>query len=323
MLGGAAVGWPLATLSQQPDRMKRIGMLHVAASNDPEVPSRIAAFQKGLRELAWFEGRNVQIDHRWAGGDLERMRVCAEELVALKPDVIVAVSSAPITAVLRVTTTVPIVFIFVSDPVGGGIVDSLARPGGNITGFTNFDPDMATKWLELLKLVAPNLSRVVTIFNPKTAPRGGLIFLPPIEAAAPSFAVRPIAAPVQDAAEIEPVIEACGRHSQCGLIVASDIFNSVHRALIISSARRHRVPAIYHYDFFAREDGLMSYGIDSIDQYAKSAAYVDRILRGAKPSDLPVQMPTKIELVVNLKTANALGLSIPPSVLVRADEVIE
>jgi putative ABC transport system substrate-binding protein len=323
LLGGAAVGWPLVGFSQQPDQMKQIGMLGIFAANDPGVPPRIAAFQQGLRELGWVEGRNVQIDYRWTGGDPEQMRSYAAELVALKPDVIVVIANTTTIALLRETRTIPIVFIAVSDPVGSGIIDSLARPGGNITGFMNFHPDMATKWLELLKMIAPRITRVVSIFNPKTTPLGGLIYLHPIEAAAPSFAVEPIAAPLQDTAEIEPAIMACGRQSDCGLIVLPDIFTTVHRERIISLTFRDRVPAIYPFNYFAREGGLMSYGVDVFDLYFKSATYVDRVLRGAKPGDLPVQMPTKIELVVNLKTAKALGITFPPSIMVRADEVIE
>ncbi len=293
------------------------------AESDPEAQSENAAFRQGLQDLGWTDGRDVQIAYRWAAGNVDRMRTYARELMALQPDAVLAVTTPVVAALLRETHTIPIVFVRVSDPVGSGFVPNLANPGGNVTGFTNFEPSIAGKWLELLKEIAPRVAHVTVLFNPATAPGGGLYFLRLVEAAAPSFAVKVRAGRVHDVAEIERVVAAVADDPNGGLISLPDIFLAVHRKLTIELTARYRVPTIYQYRYFTASGGLISYGPDVTDQYARAAAYVDRILKGAKPSDLPVQAPVKFELAINLKTAKTIGLDVPPMLLARADKVIE
>jgi ABC-type uncharacterized transport system substrate-binding protein len=320
LLGGStAAAWPLAARAQ--NRLRVVGVLLAMAPDDPEAQLRIKAFEAGLRELGWTEGRNLRLEYRWAVGDATLLRKQATELVSLAPDLILA-TSTPVLAALRQEKTLPIVFVQVTDPIGGGFVPNLARPGGSLTGFTSFEFTIGSKWLEALKHVAPAVTRVALIFNPDTAPFAHL-FWQPVEAAAPSFDVEPMQAPVRDIGEIEHTIAAFARHASGGLMVLPDVSTTNHRDLIIALAARHRLPAVYPYRYFATSGGLMSYGSDLADIYRRAASYVDRILKGAVPGDLPVQAPTKFEFVINLKTANALGLTVPPRWLGRADEVIE
>jgi putative ABC transport system substrate-binding protein len=317
---GSAAALPLAARAQQPDRVRRIGVLMGPAESDPQGQSEMTAFRQGLQALGWT-GRNVRIAYRWADGEVNRMRTFARELVALQPDAILAVTTPVAAALVDETRTVPIVFVRVSDPLG--FVDNLAKPSGNVTGFSNFEPSLAGKWVQLLKEIAPDIVRVTIMFNPATTPNSGLDFLRFAEAAAPSAGVQISAARVNHAADIERVIAAVAREGKGGLINSPDVFLVVHRELTIELTARYRVPAVYQYRYFASTGGLISYGTDVLDQYTRAADYVDRILKGAKLSDLPVQNPTKYELVINLKTAEALGLTVPPSLLARADEVIE
>jgi ABC-type uncharacterized transport system substrate-binding protein len=321
LLGGAAAAWPLAARAQQPNRMRRIVLLSGIA-HDQEAEARIASFLHGLAELGWKEGRNVRIEYRWAAGDAERVRAYAQEMVGGAPDVILANGTTVVAAQQRETRTVPIVFLLGLDPVEGGFVAGLARPGGNVTGFTTFEPEMGGKWLEVLKEIAPRVLRVGVIFNPETQPAYAT-FLRSIEAAAPSFAIEPIKTPVHSVSEIEGAMAALAREAGGGGIVIPDIFTSTNLDPIMASAARHGLPVLYPFPFFARKGGLVSYGIDLTDLFRRSASYVDRILRGTKPGELPVQTPSKFELIINLKTAKALGLEVPPSLLARADEVIE
>jgi len=314
---------PLTGEAQQADRIRRIGLLIPFAESDVEAQAQIAAFHEALRTLGWNEGRNVRIDYRWAAQDTARIRAFAKELIELQPDVILA-RTTPVTAALqKETRTIPIVFAVVSDPVGDGIVASLARPGGNVTGFTNVDASLGSRWLQLLKEIAPRIRRVAFMFDPKMAPGGGAYYRRLIEGAAPSIGVQVIETAVHDAADIKRAIDAFTREPNGGLIVLPDVTNVNHRRGTISLAAHHRLPAIYPTDYFTKDGGLMSYGTDYLDLYRKAASYVDRILRGAKPNDLPVQGPIKFQLVINLKAAKALGLTIPPSLLQRADQVIE
>src|SRR5436190_2354370 len=323
LLGGAMVSWPLAARAQQPDRVRRIGVLMGFAENDSQAQTMIAAFREGLQKLGWTEGRNTRIDTRWTTpADAVSRQRFAKELVALQPDVILSHITPTTAALLQQTRTIPIVFATVSDPVGSGFVASFPQPGGNVTGFTSIEPTMPSKWLQLLQEIAPSVSRVAFLFNPATAPYAEF-FLNPLKAAAKSLGVEAVAAPVHDTSELEFVIAAQGREPNSGLIVAPDSFMDVHRAEIASLAGRYRVLAVYPFHQFAQVGGLLSYGNDQLDNYRRAAAYVDRILRGAKPSELPVQAPVKFELVINLKTAKALGLTVPQSILQRADEVIE
>jgi putative ABC transport system substrate-binding protein len=318
-LSGAAV-WPLAARAQQPERTRRIGALMALAADDPEAPVRVAAFAQGLQQLGWTVGGNVRIDYRWATVDAERIRYAAE-LVALAPDVILATSGATVGALQRASRTVPIVFVTVIDPVGGGWVASLARPGGNATGFSAYEFSMSGKWLELLKQIAPGVTRVAVIRDPSVpAGSGGYAA---IQAAAPSFGVELTPVGVAHADEIERGISAFAGTSNGGLIVVVPSSVMLHRDLIVTLAARHRLPAVYPARFFVTGGGLISYAPDAINQYRRAAGYVDRILKGEKPADLPVQAPTKYALVINLKTANALGLTVPPTLLAIADEVIE
>ena len=322
-LGSAVAAWPLAARAQQPGRMRRVGVLMAYDEDDPEAKAYLSGFTQGLAELGWTNSRNLHVDVRWAAGNVDRMRMSAKELLDLQPDVILAHGTPPTATFQRETRTIPIVFASVSDPVGEGFVASLARPNGNITGFTSQEAAMAGKWLELLTVIAPGIKRVAAIFNPDTAPGGGLYVLPAFEAAAQSFKVALITAPIHSVTEIETVITSLGREPGGGLVVPPDNFVESHRAHIILLAGRNNVPAVYPDSVWARDGGLLSYGPDRKDIFRRSAVYVDRILRGAKPVELPVQLPTKFEMAVNLKTAKALGLEVPPSLLTRADKVVE
>ena len=290
--------------------------------SDSQAQSFIAAFRDGLQKVGWTDGRNVRIDTRWPAFDAESRQRFAKELVALQPDLILSHTTPTTAALLQQTRTTPIVFATVTDPVGSGFVPSLARPGGNVTGFTLVEPTMAAKWVELLKEIAPRVNRVAMLFNPATATYADY-FLKPFKAAAPSFAVAAIAAPVRDISELESVVAAQARESNGGLIVMPDSFTDTHRVEIISLVARHHLPAVYAYRFFAEHGGLLSYGADLRDNFRRAADYVDRVLKGEKPADLPVQAPTKFELVINLKTAKELGLAITRDFLLIADEVIE
>jgi ABC-type uncharacterized transport system substrate-binding protein len=321
LLGGAAAAWPLATRAQQPDRMRRIGALMSQAENDPVSRARISAFLQGLQQLGWTDGRNVRIDFRWVGANTDRRRTYAAELVALGPDVILATGSPIVAALQQVTRSVPIVFVTVPDPVGNGFVESLARPGGNTTGFTVFEYGISGKWLELLKEIAPGVTRAAVMRDPTIT--SGIGQFAAIQSVAPSFGVELSPVGVRDAGEIERGIAAVARGANGGLIVTAGASTVFHRELIITLAARHRLPAVYPYRFFVTSGGLISYGPELIDEYRRAAGYVDRILKGEKPADLPVQTPTKYELMINLKTAKALGLEIPATLIARADEVIE
>jgi putative ABC transport system substrate-binding protein len=320
LLGGAAA-WPLAARAQQGDRVRRIGWLMSPDEDDPDIKVRISAFSQSLAGLGWTIGRNVQMDVRGASDDNNRIPALAQELVGLQPDIIVTISTPATVAVQRETRTIPIVFTIVSDPVASGLVARFNQPGGNITGFANMEATIGGKWVELLSEIAPGLKRAAIMFNPDTAPAS--VYMPSFETAARSLKVEPIIAPVHSDVEIETAITALGREPGGGLVVIPDVFTGAHDALIISAAARNNIPVVYYGAPFSREGGLLSYGPEPVDLYRRAATYVDRILRGAKPGDLPVQLPTKFEMVVNLKTAKALGLNVPQSILLRADEVIE
>jgi putative ABC transport system substrate-binding protein len=323
LLGGTVASWPLAARAQQLERVRRIGVFVNLAEGDREGQLSIEAFQRGLREFGWIEGRNIQVDYRWSpGADTNRIRAAAMDLVASRPDLILASATEGLAAFSDATKTIPIVFVSVSDPVGQGFVSNLARPGGNLTGFTAFEFSMGGKWIEILKEIAPKLARVAVLFNPKTAPYFAS-FLRSIETGAASLGLPWTAAPVNDVAEIEPKIAALAREPDGGLICPSDSFTSVHRKTIISLAASHRLPTIYAWREFGPDGGLVTYGLSAVDLYRRAAPYVDRILRGAHPGELPIQQPTKFDLVINLQTAKALGLEVPPTLLARADEVIE
>ena len=317
----SAAAWPLAAGAQQPDRVRRIGVLNGLAETDAEVQTYDAAFRKRLDELGWIDGRNIHIDYRWGAGSVERMRLFAKELVQLNPEVIFTFTTPATAALQAETSTIPIVFS-ASDPIGSGFVASLANPGGNMTGNINFEASLGSKWLELLHDVAPRVSRVALMFNPDTAPFARY-YLATFRSAASALAVEPIEAPVYGAAEIESVVTMLGRNPGAGLMIMSDITMVIHRELICSLADRYRLPTVYPYRFYIIGGGLISYGVDMADLFRGAASYVDRILRGKKPNELPVQLPTKFELIINLKTARALGLAIPPTLLATADEVIE
>jgi putative tryptophan/tyrosine transport system substrate-binding protein len=322
LLGGAAVAWPLAVHAQQADRMRRVGVLMAYAESDGEGQAFVAEFQKGLQKLGWAEGRNIQFDYRWTALDAELTQRFAKELTALQPDLIFSHNTPTTAAVLQQTRTIPIIFAVVADPVGSGFVESLPRPGGNVTGFINLEPAMAGKWLELLKEIAPQVNRVAFLFHPETATYAEY-YLKPFKAAAVSFAVDALAAPVHDRSELESVIAAQAREPNGGLIAMPDSFLNAHRGEITSLALRYGLPAIYPYRFFPQVGGLLSYGSDQYDNFRRAAIYADRILRGTKPNELPVQIPFKFDLVINLKTAKALGLDVPFLFQQRADEVIE
>ena len=322
LLGGTAVTWSLAARAQQAGPVRRIGVLIGFAESDPAVQSWLAAFRGALAKLGWTGGNNLRIELRWAGDDPGRMKTFAKELVDLRPDAILSVTT-PVTGVLvRETQTIPIVIVTVADPISSGFVTNLGRPGGNITGFALYEPGMGGKWLELLKRIAPGVTRVALLFNPATSVPVKF-YMSSIEAAATSFAIQASTAPVHAADEIEGVIAALAGNPGAGLIVMPDLFNTTNRDLIVALAARYRVPAIYFFRSFADSGGLISYGPDFAEQYPPAAGYIDRILRGEKPADLPIQMPTKIELVINLKTANVLGLNVPLGLVNAADELIE
>jgi putative tryptophan/tyrosine transport system substrate-binding protein len=321
LLGGAAAAWPLAARAQQVERMRRIGVLMPSAADDPEYQARLTAFLQRLAQLGWLDGRNVRIDTRWAAADADRIRKYAEELVALAPDVILAPGSAMTGPLLQATRTIPIVFVTIPDPVGAGFVESLARPGGNATGFIAFEYGLSAKWLELLKQIAPGVTRAAVLRDAAVA--SGIGQFGAIQSVAPSFGIELSPIGVHDAAEIERAVTAFARASNGGLIVTGSAKTAVHRALIVKLAAQHRLPTIYPGRYFLTVGGLIAYGPDRVDQYRQAAGYVDRILKGEKPADLPVQAPTKYELVINLKTAKALGIDVPDSLLVAADEVIE
>jgi putative ABC transport system substrate-binding protein len=320
---GIVAMWPLAALAQQPERMRRIGVLMPFDETDSEAKSFLFGFTQGLGELGWTDGRNLRTVVRWSAADVDRMRMFAKELVDLQPDVILSWGTPATAALQRETRTVPIVFAPISDPVGAGFVASLPRPGGNLTGFINIEAAMGGKWLQLLAEIAPGIERVAAMFNPDTAPDGGSYYLRSFEAAAQLLKVEPIIGGVHSDAEIETVIASLGREPGSALIPMPDNFLNTHRGKIISLAARNNVPVVYWSSFFVRDGGLLSYGPDYVDIFRRSASYVDRILRGAKPSELPVQLPTKFEIAVNLKTAKSLGLTVPQSILLRADGVIE
>ena len=322
LLGGAAAAWQLAAHAQQLERMRRIGVLISVAEADLEGQRLVQALLQGLQELGWKRGTNLAVDLRWGNSNNERIRTIAKELVAAQPEVLQVVSTPGTAAVLEETHTIPVVFSIVSDPVGAGFVRSLPYPGGNATGFINIESSIGGKWLELLKEVAPQVARVTMLLNPATAPQAHY-YRRAVEVAAPSLAITPRAALVSDIAAIEIEIVATARDRQAGLIVLPDTFTFTYRDLIVSLANRAKVPAVYPFTPFAAAGGLLSYGIDLPDLQRRAAVYVDRILKGAKPADLPVQLPTKFEFVINLKTARALGLDLPPTLLARADEVIE
>jgi putative tryptophan/tyrosine transport system substrate-binding protein len=320
-LGGVAA-WPLAARAQQGDRVRRVGVLMGWDESDPEGKANLSGLTQGLAELGWTDGRNLRMNVRWAGDNVDKMRMFAKELVDLQPDAILTGSTSATAAFRPETRTIPIVFVGVSDPVGAGFVASLPRPGGNLTGFIFTEPGMASKWVELLTEIAPGIKRVAIMFNPDTAPAGGSYYLPEFEAAARLSKVEPMTAPVHTDGEIETVMTSLARDAGGGLVVSPDGFTLVHRAAIILLAARNNVPAVYGGDT-ARDGGLLSYGPDRRDIFRRAAPYVDRILRGAKPADLPVQLPIKFEMVINAKTAKALGLTVPEALLATAYRVIE
>ena len=323
LLGGATA-WPLAARAQQTDRVRRIGVLMSYLESDPETQAWYAAFREELQKLGWSEGHNIRIDTRWAApDDAGSMRGFAKELVTLQPDLIVSGTTTTTAALLQYTRTISIVFVLVSDPVGSGFVASFSRPGGNVTGFNVSEQTMAGKWLELLKEIAPHVARVAMLFNPVSAAAFAEYWLTPFKAAAPSFGVEAIAAPVRDSSELEPVIAAQAREPNAGLIAMPDSFTDTHRVEVTSLAARYRLPAVYPFRQFAELGGLLSYGVDRSDNFRRAATYVDRILKGEKPADLPVQAPVKFDLVINLRAAKELGLEVPPTLLARADVVIE
>jgi putative ABC transport system substrate-binding protein len=319
LLAGAAAAWPLVAGAQQPERMRRIGVQIPLVESDADAQARLEAFKHTLNDLGWTDGRNVRIVTRWGAADADRIRRHAAELVALAPDVILATGSA-LAPLLQATRTVPIVFVLVPDPVGAGFVESLARPGGNATGFTQFEYSLSGKWLELLKEIAPRMTRAAVLRDPTLT---GVGQFAAIQGAAPSLRVEVSPLGVRDPGEIERAVAAFAREPNGGLIVTTGALTIVHRELIIGLAARHQLPAVYSARYFVTGGGLISYGPDRVDMYRRSAGYVDRILKGEKPADLPVQAPVKYELVINLKTAKALGLDVPPMLLARADAVIE
>jgi putative tryptophan/tyrosine transport system substrate-binding protein len=321
LLGSTAAAWPLGVLAQQQERVRRIGVLQGLAANDPEGQARFAAFLQALQQLGWIDGSNIQIVHRFTDGDADRARAYAAELVALAPDLVLTSGASTVGTMLQVSRAVPVVFVGAADPVGAGFVDSLSHPGGNVTGFTSYEYSMSGKWLELLKEIAPGVKRVAVPRDPAISAGTGQFGS--IQTAAPSLGVELTPINVRDAAEIERAVTAFVRSGDGGLIVTTSALVLAHRNLIITLADRRKLPAVYYARFYVTNGGLVSYGPDYVDQYRRAAEYVDRILKGEKPADLPVQAPTKYELVINLNTAKALGLDVPPTLLARADEVIE
>ena len=322
LIGGAAATWPLAVRAQQPARLRQVAILRAEVAGDPEGLRNSGALIQGLQALGWTPGRNVRIEQRWAGGSVDAMKALARELVALEPDVIVVVSTPVSAAVMQETHTIPIIFVQNFDPVGSGLVKSLVAPDGNITGFTSYEPGISSKWLELLKGVAPQVARVAIVYNPQTAPYAG-VFLRSIEAASPIFAIQPIAMPIQDSGTIEKSIEAFAREINPGLMVLPDATTTVHEKLIVKLASQHRLPAIYPWRHYVTAGGLMCYAVDLPVLWRRAASYVDQVLKGEKPANLPIQQPTKFELVINLTAAKAVGLTIPASILSLADDLID
>ena len=320
LFGGAAVAWPLVARAQQPERVRRVGILNILGSDDPEAQTRTTVFEQTLQQLGWTVGRDLKIETRQVGNDLDRIRRYAAELVALAPDVILSIGSLPIAALQQATRTIPIVFVNAPDPVGAGFVESMAHPGGNITGFSNFEYSMSGKWAELLKQIAPNVTRALVLRDPTSA--GGIGQVAAVRSVAQSLGVELTPVNVRDTDEIERTVAAFTRSGNGGVIVTTG-GTGARRKLIISLAARHKLPSVYPYRYYAVDGGLITYGPNSSDQFRRAAGYVDRILKGEQPADMPVQAPTKYELVVNLKTAKALGLTVPPSLLATADEVIE
>lgn len=320
-LGGAVVAWPLATRAQQSERMRRVGVLIGTAENDPETKRRVEALRRGLSEAGWAEGKNIYFEYRFSGGDPERMRRFALEIVGIAPDVIVVHSNDFLAALRQTNTVIPTVFAQVGDPVGSGFVESLSHPGGNLTGFTTFESDIGGKWLQTLKEIAPWVTRVLVLLDANIA--ANLAYLSAAQMAAKSVGMTLIAGTIQNASQIDPIIETFADQPNGGLVVLPSPMTGANREHIIGFAAKYRLPAIYAFRFFAISGGLVSYGVDTADLYRRAASYVDRILKGAKPADLPVQQPTKYELVINKMTAKAIGLDVPLSILTRADEVIE
>jgi len=322
LLGGAAVTWALTARAQQGERMRRIGVLMPESENDADYEAYMAAFRQGLQQLGWMEGRNIQINSRWGAHDIESTQRFAKELVAQQPDLILTSGTPVMASLLQQTRTIPIVFAQIADPVGSGFVASFAHPGGNVTGFISNDPTMAGKWVELLKEIAPRVAKVAFVFNPATTPFAEA-YLNPFKAAAASFGLEAITAPVHNISELDSVVAAQAREPNGGLIAMPSTFMNIHRAEVTSLAARYHLPAVYPYRYYTELGGLLSYGNDPRDLFRRAATYVDKILKGEKPSELPVQAPVKFELVINLKTAKALGLEVPAQLLGRADEVIE
>jgi putative ABC transport system substrate-binding protein len=321
LIGGAAAAWPVMARAQRSaEAVRRIGVL-MGLANDAEGQARAQIFENALRVFGLIAGRNVQVEYVWAGGTSD-IRPYVEQLLRIEPDAILSHGTTTTIALRQLTATIPVVFVTVSDPLGSGLVQSLARPSGNVTGFTNFEFAMGGKWIEILKDIDPRLMRAAVLFNPKTAPYGPY-FVRSVESAAPSFKMVAVAVPVHDVGEMRSAISAFALQPNGALIVLPDIFTAANRAPIISAAAEHRLPGLFPFAYFVRDGGLISYGVDQLDLFRRSAAYFDRIFKGARPADLPVQQPTKFELVINLKTANALGLTVPPMLLARADEVIE
>ncbi len=322
LLGGTMAAWPVKSRAQ-PERMRKIGVLMGLSQSDPEGPPRIAVFKQELQNLGWSEGKDLQIEYRWAAGDADRITAYAKELAGAMPDVLIAHLTAATEALLLQTRTIPIIFVVAADPIGSGFVDSLSRPGGNVTGFTNFVPSLGGKWIEMLKEISPGIKRVALLFNPEVAAGGGSFYARPVQAAALALAVEPTVALARNAIEIEKALDEVSHDAESGLIVMPDLFTTTHRELIVRLAAQHRIPAIYPYRYFATDGGLMSYGIEIVDLFRRTAAYVDKILRGARPSELPIQQPEKFEFVINLKTARALDLTVPRILLARADMLID
>lgn len=320
VLGGMAA-WPLVGAAQRTDPVRRIGILMAYASNDAEAKARVDAFVAELHKLGWSDGRNIQLDYRWSGGETSRIAANAADLVATRPALILAATTPVVRALLKETSTIPIVFLSVSDPIGDRFVKSHAEPGGNATGFINIEASMAGKWVELMKELTPGIRRVCIVYNPKTAAGAGRYFIPPFRVAAQSMQLEPAELSVQDPGDFDKVIASIGPAS--GLVVMPDSYNVVHRGRIIALAARHRVPAIFPYRYMAKDGGLISYGVDLTDMYRRAASHVDRILRGRHPSELPIQAPVKFELVINNRTARQLGIEVPPRLLARADEILE
>jgi putative tryptophan/tyrosine transport system substrate-binding protein len=322
LLCGGAV-WPHDAIARVADQARRVGVLMAISEDDPLRPSYVNAFTEGLRAAGWLDGKNIQLDYHWAGADIARIEKAAREIIAESPSVVIAHTSPATKALMGVTPTTPIVFVTVTEPVAQGFVKSLSKPGGNVTGFMNFEFSMGGKWIEILKEMQPAIKHAKVMFNPETAPGGGDIFLRSIEAGARALSIEIGSMTIRSASEIEAAVAGIGGLSDTGLIVPPDIFLTTHRAAIVDFVAKFRVPTIYQYDYFVRDGGLISYGVDFPDLFRRTGGYVDQLLRGASVANLPVQAPTKFQLVINLKTARALGISLPPTLLSRADEVIE